>query len=58
MIIVKIAKKIISGLSNATFETPNHVFAQCKNQCIVDILKVHFHFFKRYAKEYMVKLIH
>jgi hypothetical protein len=30
LIIVKIAKKIISGLSNATFETPNHVLPNVK----------------------------
>jgi hypothetical protein len=37
LIIVKIVKKSLMldyGLSNATFETLNHVFAQCKNQCI------------------------
>jgi hypothetical protein len=61
LIILKIAKKSLVldyGLSNATFETPNHVFAQLRNQCIAYILKAHFHFFKWYAKEYMVKLIH
>jgi hypothetical protein len=33
LIIVKIAKKLLMldyGLSNATFETPNHAFALCQ----------------------------
>jgi hypothetical protein len=53
LIIVKIAKKSLVldyGLSNATFETPNHAFAQCRNQCTTYILKAHFHFFQMVCK--------